>query len=398
MAEASASQARRKDLGRHQNLTSLLRRVHATPATRSDLTRFSGLNRSTVAGLVGELVDRGLVVEDEVRGAGSVGRPSPTVRPADRAVGIAVHPEIDAVRVAAVLLGGRVVRRVRVDVDQPPTPERVATIAQEAVAAIRADLPPGAVVVGAGVAVPGLVRVADGVVRLAPHLDWHDVPLAAQLASALDMPVRAANEASLGAAAEWVFGAGRGADDLLYVNGGASGIGGGIVTGGVPLLGASGHAGEIGHVSIRTDGSRDSAGLVGTLEAAVTRARLAAVLDVREPDPDTFERMLLAATEGGSSRSSAVVAEVERQIDTLAIALASVVNVLGSERIVLGGFLAALAAADGPRLRSAFDAHLLAPLVPDVQIRRAELGADILLIGAASLPLEHVLTELPTLG
>lgn len=189
-----------------------------------------------------------------------------------------------------------------------------------------------------------------------------------------------------------------GADDLLYVNGGASGIGGGIVTGGVPLLGASGHAGEIGHVSIRTDGSRDSAGLVGTLEAAVTRARLAAVLDVREPDPDTFERMLLAATEGGSSRSSAVVAEVERQIDTLAIALASVVNVLGSERIVLGGFLAALAAADGPRLRSAFDAHLLAPLVPDVQIRRAELGADILLIGAASLPLEHVLTELPTLG
>src|SRR5215472_4580312 len=230
---------RRADPGRQANLSALLRRVHAAPQSRSELTRSSGLNRSTVGALVAELADPGLAVEDGPGRAGGVGRPSPVVRPSDRAVAIAVHPEIDAVRVAAVLLGGRVHSRVRVEADGP-SPEAVAAIVRDAVPGITARLPAGSVVVGAGVAVPGLVRVADGLVRLAPHLGWRDVPLAALLQDALGIPAGAANEASLGASAEWVFGAGRGTRDLLYVNGGPSGIGGGIIAGGVPLLGAAG--------------------------------------------------------------------------------------------------------------------------------------------------------------
>jgi len=228
-------------------------------------------------------------------------------------------------------------------------------------------------------------------VRLAPHLGWRDVPLAAMLQAALGVPVGAANDASLGAAAEWVFGAGRGTRDLLYVNGGPSGIGGGIIAGGVPLLGASGHAGEVGHLPVTAGGIRDSAGLAGTLEAAVSRAALTGVLGVELPDDD-LERALAGA------RSDRVTREVHRQVDALAAALGGVVNVLGSERVVLGGFLGALAAVAGTRLRREFDRHLLAPLVSEVELRRAELAADVLLIGAASIPLERVICELPALG
>jgi predicted NBD/HSP70 family sugar kinase len=89
---------------------------------------------------------------------------------------------------------------------------------------------------------------------------------------------------------------------------------------------------------------------------------------------------------------------VHRQVDALAVALGGIVNVLGSERIVLGGFLGALVSVAGTRLRREFDRHLLAPLVGDVEFRRAELGADGLLIGAASIPFERVLRELPALA
>jgi predicted NBD/HSP70 family sugar kinase len=382
---------RRTDPGRHANLSAVLRRVHAAPQSRSELTRLTGLNRSTVAALVAELADRGLVVETEPPGGGLVGRPSPVVRPSDRVVAIAVHPEIDAVRVAAVLLGGRVLGRVRVEADRPSA-SAVVGIVREAVRVMAAELPDGAVVTGAGVAVPGLVRVADGLVRLAPHLGWQDVPLATMLEEELGIPVGAANDASLGASAEWVFGAGRGTRDLLYVNGGASGIGGGIIAGGVPLLGASGHAGEVGHVTVAAGGARDSAGLAGTLEAAVSRAALADALGAKLPDDDGLERSL------AGDRSGRVTREVYRQVDALAIALGGIVNVLGSERIVLGGFLGALVSAAGTRLRGEFDRHLLAPLVSDVEFRRAELGADVLLIGAASIPFERVLKELPALA
>lgn len=386
----TAQRERRNDRGRQANLSALLRQVHAAARPRSELTRLSGLNRSTVAALVAELADRGLVVEDESAGGGLVGRPSPVVRPSDRVAVLAVHPEIDAVRIAPVLLGGRVLRRFRVAADRPSA-DAVVQIVQAALPAIVAELPDGAVIMGAGAAVPGLVRVADGFVRLAPHLGWQGVPLAALLEDALGIPAGAANDASLGASAEWAFGAGRGTRDLLYVNGGASGIGGGIVAGGAPLLGASGHAGEVGHVTVTSSGAKDSAGLTGTLEAAVSRAALTRALGAELPDDD-LERAL------AGNRSVRVSEEVNRQVDVLAVALGGAVNMLGSERVVLGGFLGALAAVAGERLHREFARHLLAPLVGEVELRRAELGADLLLVGAASIPLERVLSEVPALG
>ncbi|MFZ7088896.1 ROK family protein [Curtobacterium sp. RRHDQ10] len=390
MPRDTAAQPRRRDPGRHQNLGGILRRVHAAPRSRSDLTRATGLNRSTIAALVGELIDRGLVVEDDANGVGAVGRPSPLVRPSDRAVAIAIHPEIDAVRVGAVLPGGRVLRVERVACTEPPSVDDVVQIAVEAVAAIRTTLASDTVVVGAGVAVPGLVRVADGFVRLAPHLGWHEEPLAERLAARLGMPVRAANEATLGAAAEWVFGAGIGVHDLLYVNGGRSGIGGGIVAGGVPLVGAGGHAGEIGHVTVASDDTTDSAGLPGTLEAHVTHQALERAVGLVGVGSAALTRAVV------DSDRPEVVALVRQQVRALSTALASVVNVLGTERVVLGGFLAVLLAADGAGLRAEFHRHVLGPL-EDVDIRAAVLGDDILLIGAAALPFDRVVEDLPDL-
>src|SRR5690606_14177456 len=128
----------------------------------------------------------------------------------------AVNPELDAVTVALVALGGRIVARRRVEVD---TPDAAATVlvAADTVRALAAAAP-SSTVIAVGVAVPGLVRAADGLVRLAPHLEWRDEPFAERLGAELGIPVAVANDADLGARAELLFGAGRGTRDLLYVN------------------------------------------------------------------------------------------------------------------------------------------------------------------------------------
>jgi predicted NBD/HSP70 family sugar kinase len=237
------------------------------------------------------------------------------------------------------------------------------------------------------VAVPGVVRRVDGLVRLAPHLGWRDVPIAAMVGEALGVQAGAANDAGLGAQAEWVFGAGRGVEDLVYVHGGASGVGGGIVSGGALVGGATGHAGELGHVGIRRGGRADTIGVRGTLESEVRRSALLEVLGLERADPDELESALIA------DRSRPVRDEVRRQIDALAVALASVINLLNPSRIVLGGFLSALTAATPGRLADVVATRAL-PL-PDepVDIRRAELGSDLLLIGAAELPFTRLFAD-----
>jgi predicted NBD/HSP70 family sugar kinase len=378
---------RRDDPGRSRNLRRILRRIHESPSTRSDLTRLTGLNRSTVAGLVGDLVERGLAEEHETSSEGQVGRPSPLVAPSDRPLAIAVNPEIDAITIGAVLLGGRVMARKRIALGHSPSVAETVDVVVEQVGDWRREWRDRHDLVGVGVAVPGLVRREDASVRFAPHLGWRDAPLGALLADAVGLPVEAANDAALGARAEWTFGAGRGVNDLVYVNGGASGIGGGIISGGTPLQGRHGNAGELGHLPVRTGGGADSAGLDGTLESEVRRIDLLRALGLDSADPDELELALLEST------SPLVEKEIHRQIDVLVLALAGAVTLLDTDRIVLGGFLGSLAAVDIERIRAGVERHSLVTSA-EIDIVRSLLGSDLLMIGAGELPFTTLLESL----
>jgi predicted NBD/HSP70 family sugar kinase len=191
--------------------------------------------------------------------------------------------------------------------------------------------------------------------------------------------VVAGNDASLGANAESLFGAGRGVRDLIYLNGGASGIGGGVIADGTPLRGVGGYAGEFGHTLVTNGDAEDAAGSRGSLETQVNRDRLVEVLGLRRPDPDQLEAALVA------SRAPEVRAEVRRQLDFLGIALRNALDIVNPELIVLGGFLGALFAADGEYLTSQVAWQTLAPVFASVRMVRAQLGSDILMIGAAEL-------------
>jgi predicted NBD/HSP70 family sugar kinase len=244
------------------------------------------------------------------------------------------------------------------------------------------------------VAVPGLVRESDGVVRLAPHLEWVDEPFAAELAEATGLPVQAANDARLGANAERLFGAGRGTADLVYLNGGASGIGAGVIVGGRPLTGVDGYAGELGHTLVNSAGARCHCGAIGCLETEVSQRSLLAVLGLASADPDELDRALTAALERGDKD---VGAEIDRQLGFLATALRTATNVFNPQLIVLGGFLGSLHAVAPDRLAALVAEQALRASGENLAIVRAELGSRILMIGAAELAFAPLLAA-PSAG
>ncbi|MGC4152547.1 MAG: ROK family transcriptional regulator [Propionicimonas sp.] len=372
---------------RRANLSQVLQLLYqGGPCSRAALSRATGRNRSTIASLVADLVELNLVNEREPDAGGQVGRPSPVVEIRPEVAAIAVNPEIDALTIGLVGLDGTCKRIIRHEYDRIPSATEAVSIIAAVIGGMRLELDEH-LMAGIGVAVPGQVRSQDGVVMNAPHLDWHEQPFGEPLAQATGMPVSVANDAGLGALAERDFGAGRGKRHFVYLNGGASGIGGGLVADGELLAGASGYGGELGHVRVSSSATVDSAGIAGTLEAEVTRAELLAALGLDRVDPVTFERALLA------DRSPTVRAIVERQLGHLGTALAAVINLLNPQVIALGGFLAALLAYDPERLHAAVASAALTPSFDGVRITATEVGANLLMLGAARLAFRPLLAD-----
>ena len=153
-----ASQGSNLDRLRAHNLSVILTRLHHDgPSSRSSLASATGLNRSTVTILINELIQRGLAVESvPVESAGtkkSVGRPRVDVDVSERVFAIAVNPEIDAITVAVVGLGGKVRRVIRYDTGSTGTMRETVAIVAVIIEGILSMLPSDALVVGVGVAV-----------------------------------------------------------------------------------------------------------------------------------------------------------------------------------------------------------------------------------------------------
>lgn len=370
---------------RQRNLARLLRLVHYRgPLSRASLTEATGLNRSTIAGLVAELTAAGLVQERAPDPSRRVGRPSPMVLPHPSVVAIAANPEVDAIELGAVGLDQRLHARVRLPQDVLLSPLRTAELIAEQITRWRCAELSDAEIVGIGVAVPGLVRASDGLVRDAPHLEWIDAPLRDLVAETAGMATSVGNDASLGAIAEHLYGAAVGIDDVVYLNGGASGIGGGLIVHGLPVGGVGGYAGEFGQNRPGIAAATDQREPDGVLEDEVSRTRLLAAAGLEQADDAELEAALKQATGPG------VVAEVERQRRILATALSNAVNVLNPAVVVLGGFLAILAEHDMRGLEAAVCAQSMPACGEDMRIVPAALAEDRLLIGAA----EAVFTDL----
>ena len=163
----------RSETVRRANLSAIVRELHASgPLSRSDLVARTGLTRSAIRGLIGELVAGNLVFEGPAALDGTPGRPSPLVRAdPDGAVVLALEIAVDSLAAATVGLGGEVFDHARVDL--PPGRSSVSdivTVLVDLATDLRGRLQSKDSIVGVGVAVVGVVRRSDGMVSVAPNL------------------------------------------------------------------------------------------------------------------------------------------------------------------------------------------------------------------------------------
>ncbi|MGL5811102.1 MAG: ROK family protein [Nocardioides sp.] len=374
---------------RRHNLGTMLRHVHRDgQITRAELTTRMGLNRSTIKALVTELESLGVAeqAKPSTPGRQGAGRPSADVRPATTGPYVlALDVGVDRVVVARTGLGGRIQQRALAPLDT--TTVDVVTgnalrLIREAVAEA-SDLGP---LVGIGISVPGLVRRTDGIVRIAPNLRWHDVPFARLIAERLpvDVPVMIGNDADLGALAEHQRGAGVGLSDLIYICGNV-GVGAGVIAGGVPIAGAGGYAGEIGHLPYPLGGKECHCGNRGCWETEVSAITIARAIGW------PLEQVLSLAAELDSH--TVATPELSEIGSALGRGLGLLVNLLNPQAIVLGGYLASLYPLVADEVAVGMRAHALSASSEHVSLFVPGLGRDSVLMGAAEIAFTALLRD-----
>ena len=373
---------------RQRNLSFMLTQVHRHGAqSRSDLTKLSGLNRSTVGALVTELVDLGLVVETEPALTRRSGRPSPVVQASRDVVAIALNPNAAGLTCAVVGLGGLVRMRETILTPDLLSPEDAVLLARDFVTRVAEELPTTTRVVGLGVAIPGLVDERHNTVLHSPSLGWRDVELGALLEEDLALPAWLANDATLGVIAEARYGGGMGSDNVIYFNGSTSGLGGGVIAGGELMRGAHGVGTELGHILFDRAGEKCPCGRTGCLETVVNVAKIWRAAGVDYVGLDELDSLY------AGPHPAALDAELDRQADALAAGIASLACIFGPDRVILGGHVGALLDARGERLRAEVLRQSFGPLGRDLKIVRNDLRERMMPIGSAELAFAPLLGD-----
>ncbi len=275
--------------------------------------------------------------------------------------------------------------------ESPLERDDVAAQVVRTVAELR-DVAPNVAAIGIGI--PGLVnRQTDRVLVSTDLPNLVRGNLHEELTKATGLRVELENDANAGAYGEFQVGAGRGCRDMFYVTIGM-GIGGAIILDGKPWLGASGFAGEFGHITIDTEGIECVCGNTGCLETVASAPNIARRTHERLYRDSTSSLSKLAVNKEFTAADIAREARagddfaammIERTGKYIGAAVASVINLLNLERIVLGGGV--MEAGDmilNPIIREA-GRRAFQPCFEATQIVAAALGTDATSIGAALL-------------
>ena len=293
---------------------------------------------------------------------------------------------------------GRLVGMLRYETDRHGGPGAVINQIVEGVRQLKQET--AISLSGIGIGVAGQVDPGTGGVIFAPNLDWHNVPLGADLEKECSLPVVVTNDVRAAMWGEWLFGAGLGTGDLLCIFVG-TGIGGGIVCGGKALEGCTNTAGEIGHMTVDLNGPLCHCGNRGCMEAfaggwAIARRAQESV----KADPASGSTILKLAggkveditgktvAQGFFDGDTLAVEIIKEATDALTAGIAALVNALNPCRIILGGGLI-----EGmPELVSRIDEGVrrraLSAATARLTVCASKLGNDAGIIGAAAFAMK----------
>jgi predicted NBD/HSP70 family sugar kinase len=358
--------------------------VSGGPSTQAEISRNTGLSNATVSNIVKALAERGIVST------------APTTSSGRRALSVSLSGENGAVAVG-IDFGRRHVRIVLSGLDyQVIASESVslplghsARVALEAAAALLDEVLESnrvspTLVLGIGVGIPGPIdRRTQTVIEGAILPEWVGITHSA-IEARLNFPVYIDNDANLGALAEVTWGPHNGTDNLVFVKIG-SGIGAGLILGGLPFGGNMGVTGEIGHTPVHDHGLLCRCGNRGCLETVASTTVMLELLGRTSPTTIATSDIVRAALAGDHATL--------RIIDDAGLAVgrsvASIVNLVNPETVVIGGPLAGLGELLLDPIRRGLAVYAVPMLSENTELVMSSLGEEAEALGAVALVLRH---------
>jgi glucokinase len=294
---------------------------------------------------------------------------------------------------------GKVRRKLQLPTNAPKGPASVKQAMTGAVQSLLRDA--DSLPAGIGIGVAGQVNARKGAVSFAPNLGWRDEPLGEDLARATGLPVRVENDVRAATRGEWLYGAGRGCDDLVCLFVG-TGIGGGVVSGGQVLTGCSNTAGELGHITLSLDGPSCRCGNRGCLEALAggwAIAQQAREWATSDPEAGGF---ILSMVGGQPEKITAkIAADAAKAGDPLALSLfervalvlaagaASLINAFNPCRMIFGGGVIEGCPWLVKKVSQGLEERALPAALAPLRVVRSRLRQNAAVVGSAALVLHY---------
>ena len=258
----------------------------------------------------------------------------------------------------------------------------------------------GRKLVGIGASVAGSIDPYTAIMHNANNLPgWDGFSLKPMLEETFRIPVWALNDATLGAIGEHVYGIGKGLQNLIYVTV-STGIGGGIIINGNPIIGHRGSAGEIGHMSIDRNGPVCKCGNVGCLETLASGTAIAnraieglgqgqksMLQDIVNGDLSKITAAMVMRT--ASQFDSFAMELVDQFAKNLAIGLVNLLHIFDPQIIILGGGVSQSYSIYSAVLSKAMHTNTMPHLREHINVVPSVLGDDVSLLGAASLAFQR---------
>jgi glucokinase len=243
-----------------------------------------------------------------------------------------------------------------------------------------------------GLAVPGWVSPQQGMIYQAPNIPgWERLALVPILEKQFGIPVKLGNDANMAVVGEWIFGAGQGHHNLIYLTI-STGIGGGVICDDRLLLGVHGLAAELGHVTILPDGPLCGCGHRGHLEAVASGTAIAHYVaeQLAQGVPSMLSevahptgRDVFMAAERGDPLAKAALA---RSGSYIGLGLSNYLHIFNPSIVILGGGVSKSGHFLLEPLRASLAEHILSPeYLQGLVITTAALGDDSGLMGALAL-------------
>ncbi|MBX3084935.1 MAG: ROK family transcriptional regulator [Anaerolineae bacterium] len=391
-------------LVREINLSLIMNRLHRhTPISRAGLADMTGLNKSTVSSLVNELIEHRFIHELGVLSSG-IGRPSVQLELNPQA-GFIVSAEI-GVGFVSVLCSNftadivwRCREKLSIELGQAAILDRVIALLHTAIEAGKAT-PQSPTLLGIAIGIPGLIDMNEGKLLFAPNLRWRNVPIRHLMQREFpDVPVFVDNEANMAALGEYFFGAAQDFNEILYLSAGV-GLGGAIVRDGQLMRGTTGFAGEFGHMTMDRDGELCNCGNRGCWETQVTQSAVfrairqaigsGAVSSLQPYLDDLTVQLVVDAAKQGDQ---VAIHTLNRVGHDLGVGIASLVNVLNPDLVLVGGIISLAGEFIMPVIETELNTRALRSSASAVTILPAKHSQDACVMGGVATVYQRVLSQ-----